>query len=62
MVLLGEHDVDTLSGGIEVIFSKQGDTFIPLGCEKNEILEDSELIYFDDNNVRTRRWIWRQSE
>lgn len=62
MVPLGAHDIDTLDGDIEVRFSKEGDSFIPLGTEEKEILEDGELIYSAGDNVRTRRWIWRQSE
>lgn len=62
MVPLGAHDIDTLDGDIEVRFSKNGDSFIPLGTEETEILEDGELIYSGGDNVRTRRWIWRQSE
>ncbi len=62
MVPLGAHDIDTLNGDIEVRFSKEGDTFIPLGSEEIETLEDGELIYSAGDNVRTRRWIWRQSE
>lgn len=62
MVPLGAHDIDTLDGDIEVRFSKKGDTFIPLGTEELETLEDGELIYSAGDNVRTRRWIWRQSE
>lgn len=62
MVPLGAHDIDTLEGDIEVRFSKNGDSFIPLGTEETEILEDGELIYSAGDNVRTRRWIWRQSE
>lgn len=62
MVPLGAHDIDTLDGDIEVRFSKEGDIFIPLGTEETEILEDGELIYSAGDNVRTRRWIWRQSE
>lgn len=62
MVPLGAHDIDTLEGDIEVRFSKEGDSFIPLGTEETEILEDGELIYSAGDNVRTRRWIWRQSE
>lgn len=30
MVPLGAHDIDTLSGDIEVRFSKQGDIFFPI--------------------------------
>ncbi|WP_042276487.1 B3/B4 domain-containing protein [[Clostridium] dakarense] len=59
---LGAHDIDTLDGDINVRFSKQGDVFIPLGCEEIEKLDDGELIYSAGDKVRTRRWIWRQSE
>lgn len=62
MVPLGAHDIDTLNGDIEVRFSQKGDKFIPLGCEEAEVLEEGELIYSAGDNVRTRRWIWRQSE
>ncbi|MGG2468263.1 MAG: B3/B4 domain-containing protein [Paraclostridium dentum] len=62
MVPLGAHDIDTLDGDIEVRFSKNRDSFIPLGTEETEILEAGELIYSAGDNVRTRRWIWRQSE
>lgn len=62
MVPLGAHDIDTLNGDIEVRFSQKGDNFIPLGCEEAEVLEEGELIYSAGDNVRTRRWIWRQSE
>ncbi len=59
---MGAHDLDALEGGIAVRFSRNGDAFIPLGEETAEILENGELIYADAKRVRTRRWIWRQSE
>ncbi len=62
MVPLGAHDIDTAGGDISIRFSKKGDTFIPFGENEAEILEDGELIYFAGHEVRTRRWIWRQSE
>ena len=62
IVPLGAHDIETLNGDINVRLSKSGDIFIPLGCEETETLDDGELIYSVENKVRTRRWIWRQSE
>lgn len=62
LVPLGAHDIDSASGDICVRFSKQGDRFIPFGELKEEILENGELIYSVDDKVKTRRWIWRQSE
>lgn len=62
IVPLGAHDIETLDGDINVRLSKCGDIFIPLGCEESEVLEEGELIYSVGDRVRTRRWIWRQSE
>ncbi|SHK54931.1 B3/4 domain-containing protein [Desulforamulus aeronauticus] len=62
LVPLGAHDMDSTSGDIYVRFSEQGDKFIPFGQEEEEILEQGELIYSAGDKVKTRRWIWRQSE
>lgn len=47
---------------IYIRFSKKGDKFVAFGSKEEEELEDGELIYCVGNEVRTRRWIWRQSE
>lgn len=62
LVPLGAHDIDAATADIEVRPSKAGDVFVPFGQEDAEILEDGELIYAVGDKVRTRRWIWRQSE
>nr|WP_246517071.1 phenylalanine--tRNA ligase beta subunit-related protein [Clostridium aciditolerans] len=36
--------------------------FVPFGETEAEVLEDGELIYSVGDKVKTRRWIWRQSE
>lgn len=59
---LGAHDMDQASGDIWVRFSHQGDQFTPFGETDEELLEDGELIYSAGSKVKTRRWIWRQSE
>jgi DNA/RNA-binding domain of Phe-tRNA-synthetase-like protein len=59
---LGAHDMDALKERIDVRFSKAGDVFIPLGTDEVEEVDEGELIYADSTRVRTRRWIWRQSE
>jgi DNA/RNA-binding domain of Phe-tRNA-synthetase-like protein len=59
---MGAHDLDALEGEIAVRFSRKGDIFIPLDEEIAEILEEGELMYADAKRIRTRRWIWRQSE
>lgn len=59
---MGAHDIDALEGDISVRFAVEGDTFIPLGTTDMELVEPGELIYADSKRVRTRRWIWRQSD
>lgn len=58
---LGAHDIDKLEGNLEVRFSKENDTFLPLGETDTENMPTGELIYASSNTVKTRRWIWRQS-
>jgi DNA/RNA-binding domain of Phe-tRNA-synthetase-like protein len=59
---MGAHDVDALEGDIAVRFAVEGDTFISLGSTEIEQVDTGELIYTDSKRVRTRRWIWRQSD
>ena len=59
---MGAHDIDAASGDIQVRFSRQGDQFTPFGETAAEILDAGELIYSAGERVKTRRWIWRQSE
>ncbi len=58
---LGAHDIDKLEGDLEVRFSKENDTFLPLGETELENMPTGELVYASSNTVKTRRWIWRQS-
>ena len=59
---MGAHDIDAASGDIQVRFSRTGDLFTPFGETQAEEMEDGELIYSAGDRVKTRRWIWRQSE
>lgn len=59
---MGAHDMDALEGDIEVRFATDGDTFIPLGTADEEMVDEGELVYADQKRIRTRRWIWRQSD
>jgi DNA/RNA-binding domain of Phe-tRNA-synthetase-like protein len=58
---MGAHDLDALEGEIAIRFSRKGDAFTPLGEELVEVLDNGELVYADSKRIRTRRWIWRQS-
>lgn len=59
---MGAHDMDSISGDIAVRFSVEGEPFTPLGEAAPEAVPAGELVYVDDREVRTRRWIWRQND
>ncbi|MGI6348646.1 MAG: hypothetical protein GX245_05415 [Eubacteriaceae bacterium] len=59
---MGSHDMDALTGNIAVRFSRESDVFLPLGESEEESVEAGDLVYCDEMRIRTRRWIWRQSD
>ena len=59
---MGSHDIDSMNYDFCVRYSVKGDKFLPFGETEIELLEDNELVYTCGNDIRTRRWIWRQSE
>jgi len=62
VVPLGIHDLDRCAGSIEVRLSRLGDIFTPFGTTVSESVDPGEVVYADESEVRTRRWIWRQGE
>ena len=59
---MGAHDVDKLEGDIQIRFSTPEDHFLPMGETEMETMPAGELVYVSGHTVKTRRWIWRQSE
>ena len=59
---IGAHDMATIEEALEVRFAGAEDTFIPFGNGEMESPEEKEVVYVSGNQVRTRRWTWRQSE
>lgn len=59
---MGSHDMDALTGNIAVRFSRPNEVFLPLGEEEEESVDAGDLVYCDEVRIRTRRWIWRQSD
>lgn len=62
---MGTHNLDDTQENSEMRFADPNtDTFIPLGkTEENVEKPDvGEVIYAVGNEVRTRRWTWRQSD
>lgn len=62
-VPLGAHDAATLTDGtLSVRPARAGDTFVPFGSDTVETPDPGEIVYVSGSVVRTRRFIWRQSE
>lgn len=59
---MGTHDLARSNKDIEMRYSKSGDTFVPMGSTEVEQLDEGEVVYAVGNEVRTRRWAWRQSD
>jgi tyrosyl-tRNA synthetase len=62
LVPIGAHDLDRLRGDFWVRYSHDGDTFTPLGHSESEPVPSGEIVFADDQAVRTRRWVWRLGE
>lgn len=59
---VGAHDLNTMDGEFCVRTATAEDTFLPFGAEEREPVDMDEVVYATGTKVRTRRWIWRQSE
>ncbi len=59
---LGIHDIDKFQSNIMIRPARADDTFIPFGAMEIEHPEEGEIIYASGNEVKTRRWTWRQGE
>lgn len=59
---MGAHDLDRISGTMQLRLSREGDKFTPFGLSETEDVPVGEVVYADDGEVRTRRWVWRQGE
>lgn len=58
----GAHDIDKMNSDLEVRFSTVNDLFLPMGETEAETMPEGELVYASGNTIKTRRWIWRQSD
>ncbi len=60
---LGAHDIDRMElEGLAVRFSTEQDSFLPMGETQSETMPAGELVYVSGHTVKTRRWLWRQSD
>lgn len=61
LVPIGAHDLETAPNGIEIRLAEAEDRFRPMGDAPDEEPDEGEVVYVHDHDVRTRRWVWRQS-
>ncbi|MFC2661675.1 MAG: B3/4 domain-containing protein, partial [Eubacterium sp.] len=59
---IGAHDNGTIEDALMVRYTREGDVFIPFGSTEPDNPKDGEVVYASGNQVRTRRWTWRQSQ
>ena len=59
---LGIHDIDRFSGDIEIRPANSDDRFVPFGGGDYDNPDVGEVIYVSGNDVKTRRWTWRQGD
>lgn len=60
LVPVGCHDLAS-TDHLEVRFGTSEDQYMPMGDAAPEQPEPSEIVYASGNEIRTRRWVWRQS-
>ncbi len=58
---IGAHGVEP-DEEIALRLARPGDRFLPFGATEPEKPEPNEPVYAVGDEVRTRRWAWRQSE
>jgi len=61
LVPIGGHDLTPLDGSLFLGFAEGGEPFTPIDGGEPEMAEKGEVVYKDDKDVLTRRWVWRQS-
>lgn len=62
-VPIGAHAVDSLAEGtLGVRRARENDTFVPFGETVAETPDLGEIVYASGTTVRTRHFLWRQSE
>jgi len=59
---MGTHDLSKSELDIEMRYAKEGDSFTPMGSDSEDNPDIGEVVYAVGNDVRTRRWTWRQSD
>jgi len=60
LVPMGGHAIEPIEGNIYLGFAHGSEPFFSMETGEKEIVDKSEVVYRDDKEVLTRRWVWRQ--
>ncbi len=61
LVPIGGHAINGIDGDIRLTFADGTETFVPMDMGEQETVEKGEVIYKDDRDALTRRWVWKHS-
>ena len=61
LVPIGGHAINGIDGDIRLTFADGTETCVPMDMGEQETVQKGEVIYRDDREALTRRWIWKQS-
>lgn len=61
LVPIGGHAISGIDGDIHLTFADGTETFVPMDMGELETVEKGEVIYRDDKDALTRRWLWKSS-
>lgn len=59
---VGAHDIDSLKGDLEVRPANAKDAENPENTLDTDTVGEGEPVYISGNTVRTRRYVWRQTD
>jgi DNA/RNA-binding domain of Phe-tRNA-synthetase-like protein len=60
LVPIGGHALQPIEGNITLCFTKGIEPFTPMDSGELEVADEGEVVYKDEKEVLTRRWVWRQ--
>ena len=61
LVPINGHAISGIDGDVRLTFAEGTETFVPMDMGERETVEKGEVIYRDESEALTRRWLWKQS-
>ncbi|MDD3845285.1 MAG: phenylalanine--tRNA ligase beta subunit-related protein [Syntrophorhabdaceae bacterium] len=61
LVPISGHAINGIDGNILLTFAQGSETFVPMDMGEQEIVDKGEVIFRDDRDALTRRWVWKRS-